>query len=127
MTKAMLKPPRPRRRLFLFHWNLEECRAKAAALRALGWRVDTEHEDGARGGKKVLARPPDAVLIDLSRLPSHGRQTAAGIRGMKAGRRVPIIFIGGDAEKVAKVRAAVPDGVFTSLAELPAVLRTLRN
>ena len=99
-------------RVFLFHWNEAEARERAARLERMGHAVRTEASDGARGGSAVLADPPDAVVVDLSRLPSHGRVTAQAIRSHKAGRQLPIVFLLGDPAKMDKVRQAVPDGIF---------------
>jgi CheY-like chemotaxis protein len=122
------KPRRPaaRGRLFVFHWNEAECQAHAKARAAEGWAVETESSDGARGGKRVVQNPPDAVLVYLTRLPSHGRETAHAIRAYKATRTVPIVFAGGEGEALDKVKAKVPDGIFTTLDGLSATLRALK-
>ena len=39
--------------------------------------------------RELRSTPPDAVVIDLSRLPSHGREFAVALRGSKATRHVP--------------------------------------
>jgi hypothetical protein len=59
-------------------------------------------------------RPPDVFVIDLDRLPSHGREAALFFRGRKASRAVPIVFAGGVPEKVARVRKVLPDAVFAT-------------
>ena len=53
-------------------------------------------------------------MIDLGRLPSHGKEVAVAIRQYVATRSVPIVFIEGDPEKTDKVRSALPDATFTS-------------
>jgi response regulator RpfG family c-di-GMP phosphodiesterase len=113
-------------RLFLFHWHEAEATARADDLRKHGWHVEIEAEDGARGGKAVLANPPDAVVVSLDRLPSHGRETAQGLRGHKAGRTIPIVFVGGEGEAVAKTKAKVPDALFTTAEELPRLLAAFK-
>jgi len=67
--------------------------------------------------------PPDAVVIDLARLPSHGQ--AVGIRPAraKATRMVPLVFIEADPEKTARVRGLLPDAVFTTWPRIGAALR----
>ena len=37
-------------------------------------------------------RPPAAVVIDLDKLPSHGREVAVYLRQGKATRRIPLVF-----------------------------------
>ena len=112
-------------RVFLIHWNAMEAEEHARALRAKGWRVEMETEDGARAGGRILADLPDAVVVCLTRLPSHGRETAEALRSYRAGRYLPIIFVGGKEKAVAKARSRVPDAVFTTRVELMRVLDEL--
>ncbi len=58
--------------------------------------------------------PPAAVVIDLARLPSQGRDVAVGLRAHAATRGVPIVFVGGDPAKVEQLRARLPDAVYTT-------------
>ena len=109
-------------RLFLIHWNDAEAEEKARALREDGWDVQMESADGARGAKRLLANPPDVVVIWLTRLPSHGRQTAHYVRSRPAGRSTPIVFVGGDGAALEKVKSAVPDAVYTAPSGLTAAL-----
>jgi DNA-binding response OmpR family regulator len=111
--------------LILIHWNPLEAQELAIPLRADGWDVDVESKDGARAGKKILTRKPDAVVIYLSRLPSHGCITAQGIRSYKGGRHVPIIFVDGKSEAVEKTRSDVPDGMFIKKKDLKRILDDL--
>lgn len=112
-------------RLFLIHWNQGEAEEHAQKLRATGWDVDIEYEDGARGGKTIDENPPDAVVIYLTRLPSHGRQTATHLREMRATRDLPIIFVGGKDQALEKTMQKVPDGIYISEEELNQALREL--
>jgi CheY-like chemotaxis protein len=102
------------KQLVFFHWDVAEAKVQAKEIEALGWKVEIEAEDGARGCKRVLAAHPDAIVISLDRLPSHGRRTAAYLRTTKAGEDLPIVFIGGSGEPLEKARAQVPDAVFTT-------------
>jgi hypothetical protein len=52
---------------------------------------------------------PDAVVIDFSRLPSHGREVGNFLRTQQATRAGPLGFVGGEPEKLARVRALLPD------------------
>ncbi|HUL70672.1 MAG TPA: hypothetical protein VLT17_10625 [Gemmatimonadales bacterium] len=112
-------PPRTRAarstgpRIRLIHWVPGEARARAAQLRRTGYRV----EHGGFGPQllKTLGRtPPDAIVIDLSRLPITGRDVGVALRSTKATRHVPVVFVEGDPERVAKVRAQLPDAVYTT-------------
>lgn len=99
-------------RLFLIHWNAAEAEQLAAPLRKDGWDVDVESSDGARAGKVILADPPDAVVVYLTRLPSHGRETIHGLRSYKAGRDVPVLFVGGEGEPLEKTKKKVRDAQY---------------
>lgn len=67
--------------------------------------------------------PPAAVVIDLSRLPSHGRDVGVAIRGHEATRYVPLVFVEGDAEKVERVRQLLPDAAYTAWSRIQSDLK----
>ena len=112
-------------RLYYIHWNPAEAAERAAALRKLGFTVDVEAEDGARACKHMTESPPDAVVISLQRLPSHGRETAKALQTIKATRELPILFVGGTDEAVEKTRATVPGAEFAGEEELELALARL--
>lgn len=98
-----------RRRVGLVHWREDELPERAARLRQAGFRVTTLHEEGGAAFRALRERPPDAVVIDLSRLPSHGRSTAVTLRQDRRTRTVPLVFVGGTEPKVADARRVLPD------------------
>jgi len=53
-------------------------------------------------------------VIDLTRLPSHGRDAAFAIREQKSTRMIPIVFVEGEREKVEAIRNALPDAGFAT-------------
>jgi len=109
--------------LALSHWNAAAGAARAAELRRLGYRVEATTCDPA-----VLRRwketPPEAVVIDLSRAPSKGRDAALAVRDAKATRGVPLVFVAGDPVKVAGIRALLPDAVYADWEAIATALRT---
>jgi hypothetical protein len=112
-------------RIRLIHMKSAEAAPHIAALRRAGHEV--QYEERARPAD-IRAGAPEIALIDLTRLPSHGREVAVYFRGTKALRHVPLIFAGGDPEKVKKVREMIPDAVYTSWEKVlsaikPALLR----
>ncbi len=111
-------------RLRLFHWKAEEAVPLIAALQAAGHSV--EYQEKLASYRETRKSPPDAFVIDLSRLPSHGREAAIFLRGSKATRHVPTVFVGGDPEKVEGVRRLLPDASYTSPGRLLATLRHLK-
>ena len=58
--------------------------------------------------------PPDVFVIDLTRLPSHGRDVAIYLRERKATRRVPIVFLGGASDKISRTRESLPDAMYAA-------------
>ncbi len=100
-------------RVRLIHMKAAEAQPVIEVLESGGYTVD--YDDRAdvsyRRGK---ANPPEAIVIDLSRLPAHGREVAIGFRGAKTTRQIPIVFVDGAAEKVAAIRAKLPDAVYTT-------------
>ncbi|MBX7223932.1 MAG: hypothetical protein K1Y36_28715 [Blastocatellia bacterium] len=114
-------------KVFLFQWDKSGALRRAQDLYAIGWYVEIECEDGARGGKKVLAQPPDAVVLDLARKPAHSRETAQALRGFKAGRYVPIIFVDGSKDDIQKAKTKIPNAVFVKSEQLPVVLNEVHG
>jgi DNA-binding response OmpR family regulator len=112
-------------RLFLIHWDMAEAEERAGRLRAEGWEVEVEAEDGAAACRRIKEARPVAVVVELTRLPSHGRETADSLRRAKATRAVPILFVGGRGLALAKTRAKVPDAVYTTPEGLAEALATL--
>ncbi|MFY9936006.1 MAG: hypothetical protein WAK33_04005, partial [Silvibacterium sp.] len=99
----------------LVSWNDDVARVRARQLTGMGFSVDASSLLG-RGGVIGHFRDaaPDAVVLDLDRLPSHGRELGVVLRGSKSTRHLPLIFAGGDPEKMERIRIELPDAVFTS-------------
>ncbi len=99
-------------RIRLVHWKAEEVPERAARLEAAGYRVDGEVPGTSIGVKALRADPPAAFVIDLGRLPSHGREVAFSLRQSNALRGIPIVFVGGAAAKLARIREELPDAAY---------------
>jgi CheY-like chemotaxis protein len=106
----------------LVHWNEEEGLERQRQLEALGFEVDFDAGDSLFVSRQIKASVPDAVVIDLSRLPSSGREVAHSVRGTKATRHVPIVFADGEPEKVEKTRQFIPDATFTTWGRIKTAL-----
>lgn len=117
-----LRPSRGQRLRYL-HWHAGEAGERAARLRGLGYEVDHSPFDGPAALKTMRLAPPDAVVIDLSRVPSHGREVGVALRAAKATRLVPLVFVGGEPDKLARVKQVLPDATFCSWANLAATLK----
>jgi CheY-like chemotaxis protein len=113
-------------RVRLFHWKAAEASSLVDLLHSKGFVVDYAGESANGNFRSLRETPPIAAIIDLTRLPSHGRYVAAAIRGTKSTRHIPIVFLDGEAEKVERLRGEIPDAVFTSRARLASVLKGVK-
>jgi hypothetical protein len=108
----------------LICWNDKQAQERAKAVTKLGYRVDAS---SLRGSSAFISHfrdlNPVVALIDLDRLPSHGREVAITLRGSKTTRHIPIVFAGGVEEKVARLRTELPDAVFTSWEKIASALK----
>jgi hypothetical protein len=102
------------KRIRLVHWNASEAEARVAQLRAAGFVVEYELFDGPGLSRRLRESHPDAIVIDLTRMPSHGREVGLHVRRTAALRSIPLVYAGGVSEKVDAIRARLPDAVFTS-------------
>ena len=113
---------RPSTRVRLIHWKPEEARAGVETLRRAGCEVDAAPLTPT-SLRQLRERPPDVLLIDLTRLPMQGRDAALVWRESRATRPVPIVFVAGDPDRVARVKASLPDATYTSWARVPGAIR----
>ena len=99
-------------RVLLVHWNAEEAKAKARTLKELGHTAEILCDSEKPNLGRIRESPPDLFLIDLNRLPSHGREIAGYFRRVKSTRQVPILFVDGDSDRVSRARQLIPDAEF---------------
>ncbi|MDP6775553.1 MAG: hypothetical protein QGI83_02180 [Candidatus Latescibacteria bacterium] len=111
-------------RIRLIHWNAAEAEERAQWLQSEGYEVVWKPLEGPAGLRELRDDPPDAVVIDLSRIPSQGRDVGAAIRRYKDTRRVPLVFVDGDPDKVEGARKLLPDATFTTWARARRAVRT---
>jgi len=111
------------RRVRLFHWKSKEAEVLVAKLRAAGFEAVHRAETQSPSVRELKESGAVAVVIDLSRLPSHGKYVGAWVRGAKSTRHIPLVFVGGEAEKVAAIRKQIPDAVYSSIAGVGAALK----
>jgi len=108
----------------LIHWNEEEAAERAERLRRLGYEAESGPLHGPEDLKKLRADPPAAVVIDLGRIPSQGRDVAIALRSYKDTRAVPIVFVAGDPVKVERTKAHLPDAAYTDWGNIGPALKT---
>jgi CheY-like chemotaxis protein len=110
-------------RVRLLHWNAQEAGAYLELLRTAGYDVEYEHDFRPGMMRSWRESPPDAFVIDLSRLPSHGREIATALRQSPVTRRIPIVFCEGAEDKVRRIRSELPDAVYCGAATLRFALK----
>lgn len=110
-------------RVRLIHWKTSEAADHLQKLYQSGHQVDYDEQFRPGLMKEWRDSPPEAFVIDLSRLPSHGREIAVALRQSKATRTVPIIFCGGEPAKVAALRELLPDAAYCELRNLRSALQ----
>ena len=112
----------------VIHWKAAEAEPLLEACRRTGFQVDYIEGRGPSVAQTLRAIPFDVLVIDLSRLPAHGREVAIWIRNTKATRAIPILFVGGDPAKVSAIREQLPDADYCEIKQVAAALkRALRR
>jgi hypothetical protein len=108
----------------LVSWNEDAAKSRERELTSFGFKVDARSLrdcGGVVGHFRDLA--PDAVVLDLDRMPSQGRAVGTMLRDSKSTRHLPLVFAGGAAEKVERIRGELPDAVFTEWAGIEDAVR----
>ena len=107
----------------LVSWNPDAAREHARVLKKAGFKVNASplRTSGLIG--QFRDNPPAVILIDLDRLPSHGRAVAIVLRSAKFTRHIPIVFAGGKEDKVKIAREQVPGAIFTDWPGVAAALK----
>jgi len=114
--------------ILLIHWDEREGAARLLELERWGIKAVLSPTTGPECFRQMRETQPAAVIIDLSRLPSHGREVAAAMRNQKWSRTIPIVFVDGEFSKVEKIRDKLPDAVYTHWRGIRTALRTaIRN
>lgn len=106
----------------LIHWKPAEVEKEIARLQAAGYEVNFEVFDGPPAMRRIREELPAAVIIDLTRLPSQGRDVALAVRYAKTTRHIPIVFVGGDGEKVEGIQKLLPDAMYTDWSQITQTL-----
>lgn len=112
------------KRILYFHWHNEETTANVSKIKLKGYVVELGVLNSQVDFKTIRNNPPDIFLIDLTRIPSHGKEVAVGFRSYKSTKQIPIIFIDGVKDKVAKIQDILPDAIFTSWVNLKSAIKS---
>ena len=111
------------RRIRLIHRDSTDAAKRTEALRAAGYEVAHDGSVGPATVRAIRDDPPAAVVIDMSRIPSQGRDLGLALRHHRGTRHVPLVFAGGDPEKIDRVKRLLPDAVYTPWSRIRSSLR----
>jgi hypothetical protein len=109
-------------KIFLVHWREAEAEVLAQEIRNMGWTVDWESDDGARVEQRIMDDPPDVVVIYLTRLPSHGRETGHSLVKIMGTQKIPLVYVDGSEAAIDRTRVLLPDAIYTTTEQLDKVL-----
>ena len=104
-------------------WDPPSEADRARTLERAGLEVDSTPVASSQLVTHIRLAQPDVVVIDLDRLPSHGRAVAMMLRTTKSTRSIPLIFLGGEESKVARIRTELPDAVYGQWAQAAPLVR----
>ncbi len=109
--------------LRLVTWDREHAREKSRLLEKARFAVNSEPCPTKQIASHFRDLAPAAVVIDLDRLPSHGRAWGVLLRTTKMTRHIPLVFAGGEPEKTERARRDMPDACFTDWKKAPRAIR----
>jgi hypothetical protein len=109
-------------KIFLVHWREAEAEVLAQEIRNMGWTVVWESDDGDKVEQRIIDDPPDVVVIYLTRLPSHGRETGHSLMKIMGSKHIPLVYVDGSQAAIDRTKAMIPDAVYTTTEELDRVL-----
>ena len=112
--------------ILLIHWNEAEAQDRVHRLRKAGFSplILTSVPNGPADLRRLLEEPVDAIVIDLSRRPSLGRDVGLALRNRKTTRQIPIVFVDGEPGQVSRVQTVLPDAVFAEWPKIRTAVKT---
>jgi len=117
--------------LRLVSWNSDACAVRRRELEKAGFKVVAGPAPTKQLTTHFRDLAPDAIVIDMDKLPSHGRAVAVVLRTTKSTRHFPLIFAYRqdiEPEKIQRAHADMPDACFTGWKSAPSAIRKfLRN
>jgi hypothetical protein len=110
--------------IFFIHWNESELKEKIAPLKKAGYKLRCHFSPESTASLKDNL--PQVLIICLDRLPSHGRAYAEWLWEAKKRQQIPIIFCGGQPDKVETTKLKLPKAIFCSNEKLMTTLEKLK-
>ncbi len=114
-------------RVIWIDWRKKDENPLVAALREGGLEIDIFMFSGPGSLKALQSHSPSAILIDLTRLPSQGRDLGILLRKNKGTRHIPLLYLNGEQHKIDQVKSILPDALFCRDADLVQTLASLKN
>ena len=112
-------------KIHLIHWKKADCEKYAFELMQAGHVVDCTLPSNTQFFKTIRANPPDVMVIDLSRLPSQGRDIAINLRSQKTSQKIPVIFVEGNPQKIFEIQRIIPDALYTQWEDIESALEQI--
>jgi len=109
-------------RVLVIHREPAEAAALAGRLRDRGIDAHPYLSLGTRGFREVRGNPPEAILIDLTRLPSYGKAMGVMLRENKSLGSIPLVFVTGDPAKTGIVKRVLPDATYAQWCDVHAAI-----
>lgn len=113
MARGAVMSASTRKLLRLVSWNPQTAAERARELEKAGFKVHAGPAPTKQLATHFRDLAPAAIVIDMDKLPSHGRAVAVVLRTTKSTRHFPLVFAGGEPEKVERARRDMPDACFT--------------
>ena len=113
-------------RVRLIHWRKSEAVERAAYLRNLGHTVSSLQLIAPTLIRELNHEMPDALVIDLSRLPSQGRSVGILARQSKQRAQIALVFVDGLPAKVDAIRKVLPDALYCTWDSIGEALQQLQ-
>jgi CheY-like chemotaxis protein len=111
------------KRIRLICWNATLGEKRAVELRGAGYQVEYQAAFGPAELRAMREWAPQAVVVDLGRAPSQGRDVALALRQHKVTRAAPLVFVEADDPlKTQRVRELLPDAFYTAWPGIAATL-----
>lgn len=105
-------------RVYLMNWDADARDQRAEQLSRLGFEVVSDIPSPAKLLRELETMRPSAIVIDLTRIPSQGRDFGVALRTRKGTRHIPLVFVGGAFAKVENTREVLPDAEFCDWDEI---------
>ena len=113
------------KKIFYTHWHEAEAAERIKPLLAAGYAVQAHWQ--TESGANLREPLPEVFVISLDRLPAHGRAIADWVAGAKKRQHLPLIFEGGQPDKVAATQAKFPQALYCVTGQVLDVLQKLER